>query len=224
MRYRERIRSPSQTVVRPAFFETAMLTRIRAVMIAATMALPIVSTSCSTHRAMQDRIVPDSSYSSTRMADGKQWMAGNLRLNMANSYCYGDVEPNCHQYGRLYTWESAHRACQPLGDGWRLPTDEDWRQMANHYGGIFDDSPDDRGRQAYEALLIGGNSGFDALLSGGRLPDGRYEDLEAHGFYWTASEDDLDTAWYYNFGRGSLGLYRQGEGEKRMALAVRCVR
>jgi uncharacterized protein (TIGR02145 family) len=96
--------------------------------------------------------------------------------------------------------------------------------MASHYGGIFDDSPDDRGRRAYEALLIGGTSGFDALLSGGRLPDGQYEDLEAHGFYWTASEDAVDTAWYYNFGRGSLGLYRQAEGEKRMALAVRCVR
>jgi uncharacterized protein (TIGR02145 family) len=96
--------------------------------------------------------------------------------------------------------------------------------MANRYGGIYDDSPDDRGRQAYEALLIGGDSGFNALLSGGRLSDGQYDDLEAHGFYWTASEDASDTAWYYNFGRGSLGLYRQGEGEKGMALAVRCVR
>jgi uncharacterized protein (TIGR02145 family) len=211
-------------MVRQAFFETTRLTQIHSVMIAATMALSIASTSCSTHRAVQDGIVPDTSYASTRMADGNQWMTGNLRLNIADSYCYGDVETNCHLYGRLYTWESAYRGCQSLGDGWRLPSDEDWRQMANHYGGIFDDSPDDRGIQAYEALLIGGNSGFDAILSGGRLSDGQYEDLEAHGFYWTASEDDLDTAWYYNFGRGSLGLYRQGEGEKGMALAVRCVR
>jgi uncharacterized protein (TIGR02145 family) len=160
----------------------------------------------------------------TRMADGKQWMTENLRLNISDSYCYGDAEPNCDQYGRLYTWESARRGCQSLGAGWRLPTDEDWRQMANQYGGIFDDSPDDRGGKAYEALLIGGISGFNALLGGGRAPDGRYDDLEAHGFYWTASEDDSATARYYNFGRGSLGFYRQHEGEKLMALSVRCVR
>jgi uncharacterized protein (TIGR02145 family) len=158
------------------------------------------------------------------MEDGKHWMTENLRLDILGSYCYGDVEPNCHQYGRLYTWESAHRGCQSLGDGWRLPTDEDWREMAKHFGGVFDDSPDDRGRQAYEALLIGGSSGFNALLSGGRTDDGQYDDLEAHGFYWTVSESDPAAAWYYNFGRGSLGLYRQREGEKGMALAVRCVR
>ena len=159
------------------------------------------------------------------MADGKQWMTENLRLNIPGSYCYADSESNCRQYGRLYTWESAHRGCQSLGDGWRLPTDEDWRQVANQYGGVFDDSPDDRGREAYEALLLGGSSGFNALLSGGRsVDDGEYDDMEAHGFYWTATEDDSATAVFYNFGRGSLGLYRQSEGEKQMALAVRCVR
>ncbi len=96
--------------------------------------------------------------------------------------------------------------------------------MTNHYGGISDDS-DDRGRAAYEALLIGGSSGFDALLSGGRaFDDGQYDDLEGHGFYWTVTESGLATALYYNFGRGSLGFYRQREGETQMALAVRCVR
>jgi len=61
------------------------------------------------------------------MAGGKQWMTCNLDLNVAPSYCYADKESNCRQYGRLYTWESAQRACKSLGDGWRLPTDDDWR-------------------------------------------------------------------------------------------------
>jgi uncharacterized protein (TIGR02145 family) len=95
--------------------------------------------------------------------------------------------------------------------------------MANHYGGIFDDS-DDKGRAAYEALLVGGSAAFNARLSGGRAPDGEYDDLEAHGFYWTASQSSSATALFYNFGRGSTALYRQREGEKQMALAVRCVR
>ena len=96
--------------------------------------------------------------------------------------------------------------------------------MAKRYGGIADDS-DDKGRAAYKALLIGGSSGFNALLGGGLVPDeGKYARLEAHGFYWTASESDSTRARYYNFGKGQLALYRQPEGEKQMALSVRCIR
>jgi uncharacterized protein (TIGR02145 family) len=95
--------------------------------------------------------------------------------------------------------------------------------MAKHYGGVSEDS-DDRGKAAYKALLMGSSSGFNALLGGGRQVDGQYARLEAHGFYWTASEDDPGTAWLYNFGKGGLALHRQSPGEKQMALSVRCVR
>ena len=96
--------------------------------------------------------------------------------------------------------------------------------MAKHYGGIFDDS-NDKGKAAYTALTIGGTSGFNAVLGGGRVPgEGTYQRLDAHGFYWTASESGPATALFYNFGKGSLALYRQREGEKEMAISVRCVR
>jgi uncharacterized protein (TIGR02145 family) len=162
-------------------------------------------------------------YSSKRMADGKQWTTRNLDVNTMPSYCYEDSELNCRRYGRLYTWESARRVCQSLGDGWRLPTDDEWRQMAKHYGGVFEDS-DDKGKAAYKALLAGGSSGFNSLLGGGRSDDGQYARLEAHGFYWTASENNPASGWFYNFGRGGQALYRQSGGEKQRAFSVRCVR
>lgn len=102
----------------------------------------------------------------------------------------------------------------PLGDGWRLPTNDEWRQMAKHYGGVREDS-DDSGKAAYKALLIGGSSGFNALLSGGISDDGQYARLEAHGFYWTASESDSVSAWFYNFGQGGLSLNRHSGGKKQ---------
>jgi uncharacterized protein (TIGR02145 family) len=161
--------------------------------------------------------------SSKRMADGKLWTTHNLNVNTIPSYCYEDAERNCRQYGRLYTWESARRGCQSLGDGWRLPTDDEWRQIAKYYGGVSEDS-DDRGKVAYKALLAGGSSGFNALLGGGRSDDGQYARLEAHGFYWTASESDPASGWFYNFGRGGQALHRQSGGEKPQAFSVRCVR
>lgn len=162
-------------------------------------------------------------YSSKRMADGKQWTTHNLDVNTMPSYCYEDAELNCRRYGRLYTWESARRACQSLGDGWRLPMDDEWRQMAKYYGGVSEDS-DNKGKAAYKALLAGGDSGFNALLGGGRSDDRQYARLEAHGFYWTASESDPASGWFYNFGKGGQALHRQSGGEKLRAFSVRCVR
>jgi uncharacterized protein (TIGR02145 family) len=157
------------------------------------------------------------------MADGKQWTTENLNVNTIPSYCYETVEQNCRRYGHLYTWESAQHGCQLLGDGWRLPAEDEWRQLAKHYGGVHEDA-DDGGKAAYKALMTGGNSDFNAVLGGDRSADGRFARLEAHGFYWTASESDPASAWFYNFGQGGVSLYRQREGDKQMAVSVRCIR
>jgi uncharacterized protein (TIGR02145 family) len=161
--------------------------------------------------------------STKRMADGKLWTTDNLNVKTVPSYCYEDAEPNCQLYGRLYTWESARRGCQSLGNGWRLPTNDEWRQMAKRYGGLREES-DDKGKAAYQTLLIEGSAGFNALLGGGRSADGQYARWEAHGFYWTATESDGGNAWFYNFGKGGQSLGRHSEGEKQRAFSVRCVR
>ena len=160
---------------------------------------------------------------SKRMADGKQWTTANLNVNTSPSYCFEDAELNCRRYGRLYTWKSAQQVCQSLGDGWRLPTDAEWRQMAKHYGGINSDSADS-GKAAFKALLSGGTSGFNAVLGGNRSPDGQYARSEAHGLYWTASDNDHASAPIYNFGKGGQALHRGPQGDKQMAISVRCIR
>jgi uncharacterized protein (TIGR02145 family) len=196
--------------------------RVCVVSIALSIAFGSVGAALA-RRSAQDEKASGTMHASKRMADGKQWTTQNLNLNTVPSDCYEAFEANCRQYGRLYSWESARRGCQALGDGWRLPTDDEWRQMAKHYGGVREDS-DDQGNAAYKALLIGGGSGFNAVLGGGRHSDGQYARLEAHGFYWTASERDPVSAPFYNFGRGGLALNRQCCGEKKMAISVRCVR
>ena len=171
----------------------------------------------------QDQTAPGGMHSARRMADGKRWTTRNLDVDTVPSYCYQDKDVNCRRYGRLYTWESAQRACRALGDGWRLPTDEEWRRMAKQYGGVSEDS-DDKGKTAYKALMAGGSAGFNALLGGGRSEDGQYARGEAHGFYWTASETDPSSGWFYNFAGGGQALHRQSGGEKPRAFSVRCIR
>jgi uncharacterized protein (TIGR02145 family) len=162
-------------------------------------------------------------YSMRIMPDNKLWMMHNLKINVPNSYCFDETKENCDQYGRLYTWESAQAGCKMLGEGWRLPTTDEWRQMARQFGGTFDDSQDS-GKAAYKALLKGGSAAFNVLLGGGRASNGEYRRLDAHGFYWTATETNSDNAWFCNFGKGSAKLFRQKDGEKSDAFSVRCVR
>ena len=179
--------------------------------VAVTLALLIPTTISA---ALQDK----------RMLDGKQWTTRNASVEVAESGCYDNDERHCRQYGRLYTWESARLACDALGPGWRLPSDDEWRQLARAYGGVSADSTDG-GKAAYAALSIGGTSAFDAVLGGGREPDGRsFARLDAHGFYWTATTTAAGNAVFYNFGKGGLALHRQPEGEKKRAFSVRCVK
>jgi uncharacterized protein (TIGR02145 family) len=196
--------------------------RVCVVSIALSIAFGSVIASLERFSAQNRRASVTTDFSK-RLADGKQWTTHNLDVNTMPSFCYEDAELNCRRYGRLYTWESARRGCQSLGDGWRLPTDDEWRRMAKHYGGVSEDS-DDRGKAAYRALLAGGSSGFNSFLGGGRSDNGQYARLEAHGFYWTASESDPASGWFYNFGRGGQALHRQSGGEKQGAFSVRCIR
>ena len=162
-------------------------------------------------------------YSVKTMVDNKLWMTENLKIKIPASYCYGDRQANCDRYGRLYTWESAQIGCKMAGEGWRLPSADEWRQMSKVYGGIFGDAKDS-GKTAYKALMDGGNAAFDAVLGGGRSVDGTYRRGDAHGFYWTATETDSTNAWFSNFGKGSGKLFIQNNGEKSGAFAVRCVK
>ena len=195
---------------------------LRACAVSIVLSVAFVSASLSRLSA-QDQKTSGSMYSAKRMADGKQWTTQNLNVNTVPSYCYDDAQLNCRRYGRVYTWESARRGCQLLGDGWRLPTNDEWREMAKQYGGLREEG-EDKGKAAYAALLIGGSSGFNAVLGGGRSQDGQYARLEAHGFYWTETEIDPASGWSYNFGRGGQALHRQSGGEKERAFSVRCVR
>jgi uncharacterized protein (TIGR02145 family) len=198
-----------------------MQPRICAAAVALSIALGTMGGVAASQRSANDHTAAGP-IASMRMADGKEWTTTNLNVDVQPSYCYDDAEPNCRRYGRLYPWESARRACRSLGDDWRLPSADEWQQLAKRYGGVMDDSAD-KGRAAFIALMTGGVSGFNAQFGGNRS-DGQYARLEEHGFYWTASENDHGDVVFYNFGRNGQALNRQPRGNKQMAISVRCVR
>lgn len=158
------------------------------------------------------------------LPDNTQWLATNLNIQIEDSWCYDDNPENCKQYGRLYTFDSALKACPFLGEEWRLPTNQEWEAMVQIYGGVRDRSTDD-GKAAFKALIAGGESGFDILFGGNREADGKsYTRLNAHGFYWTATANADWTAWFYNLGANGKIVNRHGDGDRQEAVSVRCIR
>ncbi|MCB9264847.1 MAG: N-acetylmuramoyl-L-alanine amidase [Lewinellaceae bacterium] len=160
-------------------------------------------------------------------AGGPAWLGENLDIEVEDSWCYYSDLVNCERYGRLYSWKAAQKACQQLGGGWRLPSDEDWKALAMHFGGYYDwmegkDYGDPE--QAYQSLLKGGYSDFNARLGGRRVSTGSsFYDLGVSGRYWTSTAMSLENAWYYAFGGGIGKLYRN-ESDKSYGHSCRCLK
>src|SRR6478735_4484025 len=91
---------------------------------ASSMFHPKLITSVLTDSLLIDR--DGNKYPIKKFYDNSLWMTVNLKLKIPDSYCYENKNENCEQYGRLYTWESAKNGCAVLGDGWRLPTNDEW--------------------------------------------------------------------------------------------------
>lgn len=155
------------------------------------------------------------------MPDGKRWTVANMEAEIADSFCYEDEPDNCKRYGRLYTWAAAQEVCGRLGAAWRLPSMSDWKTLAQAYGGLFGDGQGN-GKIAFRELLAGGQSNLEMLLGGGRQ-DRKYARMEAHGFYWSTTEESQTTARFLNLGKGSGAAYDQDGGDKTSAYSVRCV-
>lgn len=118
--------------------------------------------------------------------NGQTWLAENFSYNSAGSIAYNNSNSNIPMWGRLYTYDQALAA---LPSGWRLPTDDDWKQLeisqgmsttqANAYG-------DRNNPTVAQKLLKSGSSGLDLLLSGYRAYT-TYCCLNFQGYYWSST-------------------------------------
>lgn len=129
------------------------------------------------------------------------WMVENLNYEMNSSNCYGLKYKNCEKYGRLYTWKAAQQACPK---GWHLPSDVEWQRLIH-------------------LLAEGGINSFNGLLGGLRLSNGDFEQLSQTGNYWTGTEHNSGTAWYYGMIR-TTGKVDRDEGIKNSSISIRCIK
>ena len=109
-----------------------------------------------------------------------------------------DFEADYATNGNLYTWEEA---CESAPEGWRLATDEDWKNLEMALGMSESEANEEGWRGEFVGTLL--RQGEDGLgmnlpLSGWAWQSGSYgfelylSNLGEFGYFWTATEKEND--------------------------------
>ncbi|MBN1929914.1 MAG: fibrobacter succinogenes major paralogous domain-containing protein [Chlorobiaceae bacterium] len=114
------------------------------------------------------------------------------------AYCDYGNEPDG---GRLYNWFAVADPRGLAPEGWRVPTDEDWRELEAATGG----------------------RGFETAFTGSRNCLGYFFGKGQAAFFWTATPSGEFDAWNREISEGSRKLQRVSVA-KGLGLSVRCVR
>jgi len=187
--------------------ESEMLTEIEESIISKKSSKPIVTSGVFTDSR------DNKTYKTIKIGE-QTWLAENLDYEMKGSECYNHNPENCQEYGRLYHWEPALKACP---SGWHLPKDYEWVTLADYVGsnaGIKLKSKsgwDSNGTDEY---------GFSALPSGTGKSDGSFIMLGKYGYWWSIGEG---TDAYYRYISSEDNNLNRLSSTKKGLFPIRCI-
>lgn len=194
----------------------------------------------------------DNNIYNTVKIGGQCWLKENLRVtkNPAGEsitrYCYDDDVSICDADGGLYDWNTAMNNFTQEGaqgicpNGWHIPKDSDLYILENYLtdSKIKDADPrtiisdddgciyDRGGKGCYSAapkFLIGGSSGFDAVLTGNRTIKSAYDYRKDSTDFWSSTEKDKDNSWLRQINRDFPWVMRSYD-LKSFGFSVRCIK
>ena len=158
------------------------------------------------------------------------WMAQNLNFKTEKSLCLDNDSTNCAEFGSIYTWADAMKACPA---GWHLPTEKDWKTLINAVGDSTTAAnalKSSEGWVGYKDINGGGPDeyGFSVQPVGcWNPPDEMFPkgSFSINGFstaFWTSKELDDDNALIVGMGYFYGDIFME-EDLKANGNSVRCV-
>ena len=179
--------------------------------------------------------------------NGQIWMAQNLNVgtmintdtqddrgdyqkndSISQKYCYKNIPANCDLYGGLYQWDEAmgyskiEKSSGLCPEGWHLPSDAEWHELV-----IYLD-PKDGEAAAGDQLVLGSNSGFQALFSGYMIfAEKKYYDAGNAGYFWSSTENPGTGLSFLALMRSiykGKPAFQQDTSQKVNGLPVRCIK
>ncbi|MFZ6664477.1 fibrobacter succinogenes major paralogous domain-containing protein [Peijinzhouia sedimentorum] len=139
------------------------------------------------------------------------------------AWCYYQNDPATEaKYGKLYNWHAVNDPRGLAPEGWHIPTDGEWTQLADFLGD--DGLTKLKSKTEWVADGSGTNeSGFSGLPGGNRFDNGSFFNFGYYGYWWSATESDDSSAWFrsLSYSIGSVYRYYYGKGK---GLSVRCLK
>ena len=166
------------------------------------------------------------------------WMVENLNYNSGSNWCYDNNASNCTTYGRLYDWATAmagsgSSSSNPSGvqgvcpSGWHLPSESEVIELETYLGGsgVAGGEMKETGTTHWNSPNTGAtnSTGFTALPGGIRNTSAVFSELNEGGYFWQATEYDINYANFSGFRYNNDNLATSNL-LKGFAFSVRCVK
>ena len=172
-------------------------------------------------------------YYKTAIINGREWMAENMAYKVDEGcWVYNNIDTLVEKYGFLYSWEKAMEICPKK---WRLPTDEEWEELAtfisNDNGGYKKVVDDWYGvgkhlKSTFGWNLVGNGTddyGFNGFPGGVRTNDGNFDAEFSIGYWWCFTQYSNEKAYYWYLKSWDTFLHRNYYA-KTSAISVRCIK
>lgn len=132
---------------------------------------------------------------------------------------------NDTKHGVLYNWMAVTEQRGICPTGWHVPTNVEWDTLAKFLGGNEVAGGKMKARFHWETPneAATNESSFHALPKGMYGINGSFNNIGKNAYWWSASENDKNSAWGREVGFNESGLYA-GHGDKRDGLSVRCLK
>ncbi len=151
----------------------------------------------------------------------EEWVAYGKAGKAA--WCYYDNDPvNGDLNGKLYNWYAVNDSRGIAPAGWHVPNIEELKQLFNFLGG---DSLAEIKMKSKTGWQNNGNneSGFCGKAIGGRFNDGIFFGVGFGTAYWSISEANSDSAWYFGLSSAAFnGLF--DSYYKSGGCGIRCIK
>jgi len=175
----------------------------------------------------------DRNLETTRYSDGSPIpnISGDNEWKCLNTgaYCFFNNDPATYRntYGALYNWYTVVDKRNLCPEGWRIPTDTDWKVLETYLGGSKGSGG--KLKEAGFAHWINPNtggtnfSGFSALPGGIRYFSGPFPYLGGYGYWWSSTESLNNLAITLTLSNNNENMNRN-TSDKGNGYSVRCLK
>ena len=149
---------------------------------------------------------PELEYVDLGLPSGTLWATCNV----------GASKPE--DYGDYFSWDEGKTAVAKWGNGWRMPSKEQWEELKENTKSTWTT------RNGVNGILFTASNGNSLFLpAAGCRWSGESYNVGGRGYYWSSSlyMDNPTGAWNFGFDSGYYGMYSGGRYGGRSVRSVR---